>query len=215
MKICTTTDYGSKFMKRYPEIPYKISDIPVYCFDKLDGSNIRAEWTRKTEFSKFGSRHRLIDKNDSQFGEAVDLILYTYGDVLSSVFREERYTEAVAFFEFYGANSFAGTHVSDEDHYVTLIDVNVYKRGILPPKEFLKLFGHLGIPNMVYYGRPGHDFVESVRNRTLKGITFEGVVCKSMHKNKPLMFKIKTRDWIRKIKDKELGHLLDGTELKI
>ena len=62
-------------MKAYPTIEYKINGkIPVYAFDKLDGSNIRAEWTIKNGFHKFGSRRRLLDPNEEPLGEAVKLI---------------------------------------------------------------------------------------------------------------------------------------------
>jgi len=44
-------------MKSYPSIPGKHTNgIPLTVFDKLDGSNIRAEWSKKRGFYKFGTR---------------------------------------------------------------------------------------------------------------------------------------------------------------
>jgi hypothetical protein len=43
-------------MKTYPSISRDIVGQPIYAFDKLDGSNIRAEWSKKNGFHKFGSR---------------------------------------------------------------------------------------------------------------------------------------------------------------
>ena len=43
-------------MKGYPSIPREVQhSLNVYAFDKLDGSQIRAEWTQKNGFFKFGS----------------------------------------------------------------------------------------------------------------------------------------------------------------
>lgn len=117
-----------------------------------------------------------------------------------------------------GKSSFAGQHDEAEEHTVTLIDVNPFKKGILPPKTFIDLFGHLDIPNVVYQGKVNYSFVQQVRNSKLPGMTFEGVVCKgSRKKNHLVMFKLKSRAWIEKVKG-EYGvksTLLDRTELEL
>ena len=117
-------------MKEYPSIANVVQNIPVYAFDKIDGSNIRAEWSRKKEFYKFGSRHRLLGDDDPLLGEAIEIINNKYHDDLSRIFVNQRHERCIVFFEFYGANSFAGNHC-DEPHDVKLIDVNPYKKGIL------------------------------------------------------------------------------------
>jgi len=127
-------------MKQYPTIPKVIRNVPAYAFDKLDGSNIRAEWHPKKGFWKFGSRDRLLGTDQPTINTADALIKQKYEDDLSKIFRQERYQEVVAFFEFYGSNSFAGYHV-EEPHEVTLFDINVYKKGLMPPNSFMKLFG--------------------------------------------------------------------------
>lgn len=112
-------------MKKYLSITHEISrDVDIHAFDKIDGSNIRAEWSRnRGAFYKFGSRKRLIDENDEQLGETVGLIRSKYEGDLDDIFRREGYRKVVCFFEFYGPSSFAGLH-RDEGHDIILLDVS-------------------------------------------------------------------------------------------
>ena len=51
-------------MKSYPSIPkFSFGDIKLHTFDKLDGSNLRFEWTKKKGWYKFGTRSWLKKKN--------------------------------------------------------------------------------------------------------------------------------------------------------
>lgn len=189
-------------MKEYPSIQGEIVRDPIYAFDKLDGSNIRAEWSKKRGFYKFGKRHGLVDETDPLLGEAKGLVLETYSEALGRIFTKQRWQQALCFFEFHGPGSFAGNH-SDEPHEVTLFDVSYEKKGFLEPKPFLKLFeGRVKIAPLLYHGNPNATFVESVHNRQLEGMTFEGVVCKGplVSPGRPLMFKIKSRAWIEAVK---------------
>lgn len=191
-------------MEAYPSILTQVVDTPIFAFDKLDGSCIRAEWTRKTGFRKFGTRRRLLDPSEPGLGEAVGLFRESHEDALEKVFREARFERATAFLEFSGDNSFAGQH-EDEDHSVVLFDIHVYKRGLLEPKEFLKLVGdRVEVPSVLHEGRANNNFIESVRESTLPGMTFEGVVCKGPRdkRNRVTMFKVKSWAWLDKLKDK-------------
>jgi len=67
-------------MKDYPHIPRSrgqsfraIPDATV--FDKLDGSQIRVEWSGKRgiEWNKFGTRDQLLDPNDAIFSPAIGI----------------------------------------------------------------------------------------------------------------------------------------------
>jgi hypothetical protein len=187
-------------MKEYPSIAYQIDrGFDIYAFDKIDGSNVRCEWTRKNGFNKFGSRRRLMDESDEFLGEAIPLIK-GMGDQLAAVFLKERWQQVTCFFEFHGPNSFAGQH-QQEPHAVALLDVNPYKMGILPPRDFLKLFEHLAIPKLLYMGKANQTFEQSVRDSALPGMTFEGVVCKGVRKDRHLtMFKIKSAAWLEKLR---------------
>lgn len=190
-------------MKTYPSIPKDIrTDINIYAFDKLDGSNIRAEWSKKRGFYKFGTKTQMLGEDHPMFGQAIPLIRSTYEEGLSKVFAEQKYENVVCFFEYYGPDSFAGHHKL-EQMQVTLLDVSPLRKGILEPTEFINLFGHLGIPKVLYYGKANSIFEEQVRNSTLEGMTFEGVICKAKSDNKtpmPIMFKIKSRAWLDKLK---------------
>jgi len=161
----------------------------------------------------------LLDKDEQPLGESIDLINGKYSESLSKIFYDNKYGRVITFFEFYGPNSFAGNH-EEEGHTVTLIDVNPYKKGILAPIKFIKLFGGVvEIPNIVFTGRVGNLFIESVREGKVEGMTFEGVVCKGIHRNQLAMFKIKSKAWIDKVKASysedsyRAGQLLDRTEL--
>lgn len=195
-------------MLQYPSVPKNIVSTPVYAFDKLDGSNIRVEWSRKAGFCKFGSRTRLLDPNEKPLGEAVELFHRDFADPLEMVCKELR-TERVTFFlEFYGDSSFAGLHDEDEEHRLSLFDVSLYKRGFMLPKEFLKTFeGVVPTPELLYHGNPNADFIEEVKTGVLEGMTFEGVVCKAqeLRKGRPVTFKVKNQAWLQALKDRCAG----------
>jgi hypothetical protein len=113
-------------MKDYISISRDVQyGLPIYAFDKLDGSNVRVEWTRKNGFCKFGSRNRLIGSDQPFLSEAIDLMKQYEAD-LTRIFKDQRYESAVAFFEFFGKNTFAGHHI-EEPHDVVLFDVAPYK----------------------------------------------------------------------------------------
>lgn len=186
-------------MKQYPSISPSVDrSVPIIAFDKLDGSNIRAEWSRKRKsFYKFGRRHGLLDGTNPLLLKAEPLIRDSYEDVLGHILTELRCERAVCFFEFYGPRSFAGSHHEDDEHRVTLFDVNIHKQGMMQPTRFLKLFGHLRIPAVLHRGLLDEETENNIRHGTLPGMTLEGVVCKSdvLSNRQPIMFKVKSTQW--------------------
>ena len=183
-------------MKSYPSITKNVIDSSVYLWDKLDGSNIRAEYTPKNGFYKFGSRHVLIDEKTPVFGESIELIKQVE-PLLVEIFKEQHYSNVVAFFEFFGENSFAGLH-QKEPHQIKLIDINVSKIGILDTREFNKLFKYTGLlPKLLHVGKVNETIINAVKESKLEGMTFEGVVAKSNEG----MFKIKSNAWLDKLKN--------------
>lgn len=192
-------------MKSYPSITKEVrQDIYIYAFDKLDGSNIRAEWNYKKGFYKFGTRNQLTDEKTMPFGRAIPLLKEKYETDLSAVFAEQHWKDALCFFEFHGPSSFAGNHNFEEKMDITLIDVNPFREGILPPTEFIKYFGHLDTAKVLYEGHVNSELFDKVKQSTLEGMTFEGVVCKGANDKKtkmPIMFKIKSQAWLDKLKD--------------
>src|SRR3990167_5004182 len=181
-------------MKEYPSIPREFIDFQAYVFDKLDGSNVRFEWARKKGWIKFGSRHHLIDETDLQLGEVKPLFLNTLADKLEKIAVDQRWDRIIAFAEFYGPNSIAGYHVKDDTKTLTLFDVNVHKKGILGPREFLKVFGNtnISIPNYLGIHHWTRGFVERVYQGQIP-CTFEGVVGKAGDGHEQIRAKAKTK----------------------
>ncbi len=192
-------------MKEYPSISRDVNkDLSFYVFNKYDGSSIRAEWSKKKGFCKFGSRHTLLDENDKShfLYSAIPLFKETYADNLLPIFKELRAERATVFFEFFGPQSFAGNHVSTDNFEVILFDVDLYKKGIMMPDEFLEFFGDLKIPKVLHHGKINQEFVNAVKESRLEDMAFEGVVCKARNPKKtlqPVMFKIKSQAWLDKL----------------
>lgn len=195
-------------MKQYPSISREIQyGGPYYVFDKLDGSNIRAEWSKKQGFYKFGSRKVLLgEKGETEqqtlLGESIELIKAIEPD-LSKVFQKERWQQLVCFFEFFGPSSFAGLH-ANEPHRVSLIDLHIHKQGIIDTRDFVKAFdGVVETPKLLHQGNFNKELEAQVRAGTLEGMTFEGVVVKAPPTRKwelPTMFKCKNQAWINRVK---------------
>lgn len=186
-------------MKHYPSI----SRTPIYgkghVFDKLDGSNIRAEWNPKKGFYKFGSRKLLIG-SESILAESVPLI-EKLNDTLGGVFRSCKWESTVCFFEFLGPSSFAGQHTAEE-HRVVLLDVDVYKQGLLDTSKLLSLFASKVETPALLGTNFTKEMEEEVRAGTLEGMSFEGVVVKlpvMKRWSPPEMFKVKSQAWIDRV----------------
>ncbi len=130
-----------------------------------------------------------------------------YSESLQKIFKDNRWSTATCFFEFFGPSSFAGVHLEDEMQDVVLFDVSAEKRGMLEPREFIRTFGDLDIAKVLYHGNPTDEFVTSVRDGSLSGMTFEGVVCKGQYVSPglPLMFKVKNEAWISRVKSLYVG----------
>jgi len=193
-------------MKLYPSISrstgQSFREFDAYVFDKVDGSNLRFEWSRKRGWYKYGTRERLFDQTDEVFGEAIPLFQKILAEPLDKVARKERWDALTVFAEFWGLGSFAGLHVPGEPKNLTLFDANPYKKGILGPKQFLDLFGDLGIPKFLGRQRWTRGFVERVRLGQVEGITFEGVVGKGGEGHDLVMAKAKTQAWLDRVVEK-------------
>lgn len=203
-------------MKSYPSIPRAVGmsfqEIPnAYVFDKLDGSNLRFEWNRKRKaWSKFGTRTRLFDESDWQFGRAIKIFMATLAEPVAKVAYDQRWESAIVFTEHWGPSSFAGCHHDaqnqpldpDDQMRVELIDVAPYKQGMLGPAEYLKLFE--GLPRAAFLGcfHWTRGFVERVWNNDVPGVTCEGVVGKAGRgkTHDLVMAKAKTSAWVDKVK---------------
>lgn len=200
----------------YPKITGP-EDYPLkkcIAFEKYDGTNIHWVW-KNSQFQEFGTRRNRypIDnigegyflKKHPELGQCINTFL---GNGKQDKFDEYLYNrfyldenfenkEIILFTEFFGKNSFAGTHQAEDEKFCFLIDVMI-DGNLVPPEEFIRDFKQFDIAKVVYQGRFNGQFIEDVRNG--KYSVNEGVVCKGMINNQIHMTKIKTNDYLNKIK---------------
>lgn len=200
-------------MIKYHSIPHlnscKLLGQPVFSFYKYDGSNLRFEWQPKKGFIKFGSRTQLIDETSEVFGKSIEQFQDTMShEIISRM--EDFYSKKVvnnldrivAFCEFFGENSVAGTHDPDDEKHLKLFDVHMFKKGFIPPKDFIKIFDNFEhCAELVYQGNLNQDYIKEIQiNQAMK--FKEGVICKGVVKGQVEMTKIKTNAWLEMIKGK-------------
>jgi len=189
-------------MKHYPSISKEPRyGQSAYVFPKFDGNNLRSEWSPKKGLGKFGSRKVLIG-DDALLAGAFPLIK-AHEDALGKIFREQKYERVICFFEYWGPQSFAGLHIPGDSMFCTLIDIDVYKRGQIDPRDFEKLFSNLpNVAQCLASSFTGSD-AELVKRGEYPGQTFEGVVVKvpaTKRWEQTFMFKSKSTAWIDKVK---------------
>lgn len=192
-------------MKEYWSIPAasKAKRGPCIAFWKHDGSNLRFEWSRKSGWNKFGTRRQLFDETSEAYGDAIRVFRETLAEGIERVIRDERWSNAncvTAYAEWEGPRSFAGQHRPDDKGQMelTLFDVNVHKKGLVGPRDFVRLFGRLKIPRVVYEGNLNESFIQDVRDNNF-GLK-EGVVCKGGSGHDLWMAKIKTNEYRERLK---------------
>ena len=194
-------------MKSYPSISTKVDfSKPYFVFDKLDGSNIRAEWARARGFYKFGSRTQLLTPEQHALWPSVTRI-QDMGERLSNILSAQKIDRAVCFFEWHGPNSFAGHHVDPSSEMVlSLLDIDIYKRGFMSPSKVLDLASKISVhtPRLLHEGLVTQELLDRVRAGEFPGVTEEGVVGKTAQEKAsipPSMFKHKSQKWYDKLKD--------------
>jgi hypothetical protein len=201
-------------MKEYPKtygLSPEILGRDCISFQKLDGSNLRFEYSRKSKrWYKFGTRRRLFDKSDPDFGSAIDLFSAKYGEALAKIFHDTKEWKGaeymVAFAEFLGPHSFSGIHdpvklkvENNDPKDLILFDLDVHRRGLISPREFVKRFEHLHAAEVVYDGPLTQEFFNEVRNGGKFKLN-EGVMCKGGSGHDLWMCKIKTLEYLDRLK---------------
>ena len=196
-------------MMEYPSIKNtgKYKTIPVMVFEKIDGSNFRAKWTRKSGFSLFGTRTQLVDHNTPYWGNIVSLFNETLSDKLHASFSKLKVDKLVVFGEYYGPNSFAGRHVDDDIHRILPFDVYDEKiKSFMPPEKFYNEIGALvPIPKVLETNiEINSQLIETIREGYYD--VAEGVICKGLNRDGSFcggvpMYKIKTSAYLQKLKD--------------
>ena len=197
-------------MKQYPSIPAGIGtqfgtqffEFEAHCWEKLDGKNLRMKWTRKKGFCQFGSRHRLFDQTDPEFGPSIPIFQTTIAEPLAKILTDARLQEAILFGELWGDKSFAGFFEPGDPLRVSLFDACWDKKGFLSPQDFRRAFeGKVPTPAYLGLHHWTRGFVEQVFRGEIEGTSFEGVGGKTKAKGgELLMAKAKTRGWLEAVK---------------
>lgn len=199
MDVRTVTRF--RVMQDYPSIPratgQSFREIPgAYIFDKLDGNSMRAEWNRKRGWYKHGKRHTLVDDQNDFCAQAPALFDQKLAETLARIAHDQRWSNLVVYYEFWGIQSLGGSHVHDDPKFCTVFDAAV-DRQILDPSEFRKVFEDT-VPTPRFLGRQNwtRGYVEQVRLGQVDGVTFEGVVAKGLIRKDIVRAKAKTQAWL-------------------
>lgn len=193
-------------MQEYKTIEYygEYWGLPIIAFDKLDGSNLRFEYSHKRGFYKFGTRNMIIDETNPDFGFAIKIFLDKYAEPLAKIFKSKDYRDNksfTCFAELVGKNSEFGRHSKDDILDTILFDVDIDRKGFIPPREFVKNFEKVGIPEVIYEGNLNKEFVKAVKENQFN--LREGVIGKGLipnQRNKLYYCKIKTNDWFDRLR---------------
>jgi hypothetical protein len=196
----------------------------VWAFNKLDGQNFAVKFNpKKSEFATFGSRKRMVDENDEQFGNTVRYFKSSnIPQVLTDLVKKNKgkggifagIDEITFYFEWYGEHSFAGFHDPNDEMHLALIDVFIKKKGYIEPKPFYDIFctnEEIETPELIYKGVLTKEFINSIwENDWTKPnceypMVKEGVVCRSsslLKGQRMPKVKFKTKWWINKLHEK-------------
>lgn len=161
-------------------------------YQKYDGSNIGFTWDKKKGWTKVQSRNQYIDRSHD-LGAAIDLFHDEYANQIPTSI-----LNAIYFMEYFGPNSFAGSHQPNDNMEMRLFDVAL-NDVLVAPKMFDKHFGHL--PFIAeHLGQviltPG--YFKNIRNSVRLG---EGVVLKGKYERVLWRAKIKTYAYMDRLKN--------------
>jgi hypothetical protein len=138
-----------------------------------------------------------------RFYEFIPTVTSTYADKVDEIFRKHkiyRKTDTVTLYgEFYGKNSFGGFHNWEEDQDLYFFDAFLYKRNFLTPSEFYSEFQNISMPRFIYKGLFEKQLIRNVEQN--KYNLREGVVYKFVKNGRIYPGKIKTLDWLKKVKE--------------
>ena len=179
-------------------------------FEKYDGSNIRAKWTRKNGFETFGTRTTLMDETHPHLGDAVKIFKADYAEGLDKLFKKQfpNEREIVCFGEYFGEHSYAGIHDLNEPHELVLFDVLVGHKNqkFLRPKDFVKLLdGYAKIAKVVCEGNLNEELIADVRANKFnlkEGVICKGSTVKGQYRGGIWMCKIKTQAYLDSLKER-------------
>lgn len=199
----------------YPKIP-DTSNCPLkkcIVFEKLDGTNMHFVFHRQggdLQCYFQGTRRHRYSFSETEREEFAtnhpDLVgafhLETFIDLEHYINYNENFqhvNELILFTEWFGPNSFAGEHNPTDTMDTYLFDAQVDGR-MLPPEEFLYLFQDCPLPKpkVIYRGKYSGQLVEDIRKG--KFPVKEGAVIKGFADDQVYMAKVKTNDYMEKLK---------------
>lgn len=198
----------------YPKIPENSDKFHgrCYAFEKYDGSNLHWKWnledgwylfgTRRTQFTFNRAGISGFNFNHMELRNAPDIFNEKLRDKLT-VFLSKHVAfqncEITLFTEFHGPKSFAGGHEIDDEHQLTIIDV-MRNGQLFEPELFHQYFQKFGSAKLIYQGKYNGQFAEDVRNG--KYNVNEGVVVKGVVDKEVFMTKVKTKDYLKRLKNR-------------
>jgi len=178
-------------------------------FEKYDGTNIhwvaQPEWgwvdygTRRDRFpfnnggdQKFEEAHPELSGVSRLWDPDSKLEHYLRGNYSSA-------QEIVVFTEYFGPNSFAGMHKPGDKMQLVIFDVQI-DGNLLQPEEFITAFKGFNIAQVVFKGKYSGQLFVDVRKGKY-GVK-EGVVVKGVADGNIYMAKIKTNEYLERLKSK-------------
>ncbi len=197
----------------YPKIPENSDKFHGKCiaFEKYDGTNLHWKWdptegwlgfgTRRTHFSLTREGIKDFSQEHSELADAPHIFNEGLRDKLTMFFSHHHTFSnynITLFTEFYGPNSFAGGHV-EEDHKLIIIDA-MQNNKLFAPQFFHEFFHEFGSAQIVYEGKYNGQFAEDVRKG--KFDVNEGVVVKGVVDGEVFMTKVKTNDYLKRLRQR-------------
>lgn len=199
----------------YPKIPDSRECLLKKCwaFEKYDGTNLHWTWDNDFGWLAFGTRRHEYDLDEgepvcfsgkqrfyaenSQLQGAVELFFEQYAKPLEQMFIDNCHFKVTVFTEFFGAKSFAGSHVVSDPKQLVLFDVQVEK-DFVSPEQFIKDYAKFNVARVLYHGKYSGQLVQDVRKGKFK--VNEGVVIKGEHQGQRIVVKVKTDDYMARLK---------------
>jgi hypothetical protein len=198
----------------YPKIPENSDKFhgKCYAFEKYDGTNLHWKWEPEVGWTHFGTRRTQFtldakgiagfNFNHMELMHAPDIFNSTLRDKLTMrLCQNSAYhlNSIIVFTEFLGPNSFAGGHEITDEHELVMIDVMVNGK-LMAPDLFTQVFANFPIAQLVYTGKYSGQFAEDVRKG--KYNVNEGVVVKGIVDKEVFMTKVKTDDYLRRLRQR-------------
>lgn len=205
----------------YPKIPENSDKVlnKCYAFEKLDGTNMHWVWTLVDGWHLFGTRRTQFPftkdgiveftKTHPELTNAPQIFNDKFRDKMTAFFSRTKtwcLKKVILFTEFYGPNSFAGSH-NEEDarqnlQTLTIIDLSLGGE-FFAPDQLVEDVGEQGgfdIAKLIYTGKYNGQFIKDVRNG--KYPVKEGVVIKGTIGNDLFMTKVKTSAYLKRLEGK-------------